>query len=484
MELDHGRCFSAYHSRDARFDGRFFVGVRTTRIYCRPICPAPRPRAHNVRFFGCAAAAEEAGFRPCRRCRPDTAPGTPAWAGTSATVARALRLIEAGALDQTGVEALAARLGVGERHLRRLFLRHVGAAPLAVARTRRAHFARRLIDETRLPMIEVAGAAGFGSVRQFNDAIRATFGRTPTQLRARGPRGAAGDDISLRLPFRPPLDWRGLMRYLAPRAIPGVETVAGAIYSRSLALATSQGVITVEPDGDGRHLKLRARLTSPAVLHDVVTRVRRVFDLDADPLTIVRWLRRDNRLRHAARLTAGLRVPGAWDGFELAVRAVLGQQVSVAAATTLAGRLVQAYGRRLTHDGSPEVSHLFPEPRTLADADLEGLGLTARRREAVRAVARAVCDGQVRLEPHADVETTLVRLQGLPGWGAWTARYVALRALGEPDAFPSSDLGLRRALAPAGRPASARDVEAWSQPWRPWRAYAAVALWTSQKGKT
>lgn len=478
-------------TRDARFDGRFFIGVRTTGIFCRPICPA-RPRPENCEFFPTAAAAFEAGYRPCLRCRPEAAPGSPAWAGTSAAVGRALRLIEDGALDRAGVAALAERVGIGDRHLRRLFLEHVGASPLAVAHARRILFAKRLIDDTPLPMHEVAQASGFASVRRFNDAIRRTYGVAPTALRGRGS-GAAASSLRLRLAYRPPLDWVGLLDFFALRATPGVEVVmrgARGCYVRSFAFAPDEGVrggasgvLRVEHDAAGAQLVATVHLTAgPAPLARIAERLRGLFDLATDVAEIRRHLACDARLRRALDRRPGLRVPGAWDPFELAVRAILGQQVSVKGATTLAGRLVEklghAFGGATPFEGAP--THCFPGPAALRDAEIEAIGLPRSRAEAIRALAAAVDDGVLDLRPGADAARTVAGLEALPGIGAWTAQYVAMRALGEPDAFPASDLGIRRALAttPDAKLPSVREVECTAEAWRPCRAYAAIALWS------
>jgi AraC family transcriptional regulator of adaptative response / DNA-3-methyladenine glycosylase II len=481
--LDPDACFAAHRSRDPRFDGRFFVAVTSTRIYCRTICPARSARRENLRYYACAAAAEEAGFRPCRRCRPETAPGSPAWLGASATVGRALRLIDEGLLDAQDVEGLAARVGLGARHLRRLFDRHVGASPLQVARTRRVHFARRLVDETGLPMTEVALAAGFSSLRQFNDAMRATFGRPPSVLRrarARPPRDGA---LTLRLPYRAPLDWPGLLAYFAGRALPGVEAVMDGVYRRTLRTPSgTPGWLEVRDAGDGRHLSLglHGRLSSACLT--IAERVRGLFDLDADPASIAAHLGRDALLATRIASRPGLRVPGAWDGFELALRAVLGQQISVLAARTLAGRLVRACGTALPVELQAELepyglTHLAPSAAAVAAADLSGLGVTGARQATLHALARAVASGALTLSPSADSTATLASLRTLPGIGPWTAAYIALRALRDPDAWPAEDLGLRRACALDGVMPSVRALRERAEAWRPWRGYAALALW-------
>jgi AraC family transcriptional regulator, regulatory protein of adaptative response / DNA-3-methyladenine glycosylase II len=442
------RCYRAIASRDRRFEGRFVVAVRTTGVYCRPGCPAPIPLKRNVRFFLCAAAAEEAGFRPCMRCRPDSSPGSAAWLGTSATVLRALKLIEAGGLDETGVDSLADRLGVGARHLRRLFAEQVGASPDQIARTRRAHFARKLIEETALPMSEVAHAAGYASIRRFNAAIRDTFRKPPTELR----RVPAPSDarLTLRLPFKGQYDWAAMMSFLGARALPGVEEVSAQAWRRHVG----DQIIEVRPAD--QHLELEVPYIKGGV-RPIVERVRRVFDLGADPLAIADRLGRDQILAPLLRARPGLRVPGCWDPFEIAVRAILGQQVSVAAARTFASRLVARCGR-------------FPTPEWLADADLSSVGLVGARQQSLRALARAVRDGALSFESDRVSDA----LCELPGIGRWTAGYIAMRS-GDPDGWPDGDLGLRRALN-----LSARDADALSQSWTPFRAYAAMHLWMAE----
>ncbi len=479
MALDPAACYRAFAARDRRFEGRFVTAVVTTGIYCRPGCPAPLPRRANVRFFRCPAAAEEAGFRPCLRCRPDASPGSPAWLGTSATVARALRLIGEGDLDERGVDALAGRLGIGARHLRRLFTEQLGASPVAIARTRRVHFARRLIDETDLPITAIAHASGFASVRRFNAAMRQTFRRPPRALRrerARHPLPGAG--ILLKVPYRPPLDWPGMLAFLAPRAVPGVEHVADGVYRRTLALHGARGVMAARPLPGATVLALELHLDGPRDLIAIVDRVGRMFDLGADTTAIARHLRRDSRLANALRGRRGVRVPGAWDPFELAVRAVLGQQVSVRAATTLAARVAEHFGEPLGDSSHPGLQRLFPDATRLAEAPLERVGLTRARAATVRALAAAVRDGALALGVPATLDDAVERLMALPGIGAWTAHYIAMRALGEPDAFPSGDLGLRHALARGGEAPDAAAVAARAERWRPWRAYAVMALWT------
>ncbi len=476
--LNQDRCYRALRARDARFDGRFFAAVSTTGIYCRPVCPARPAKRENLRFFTNPAAAEEEGFRPCRRCRPETAPGSPAWVGTPATVARGLRLITDGALDENGVLALAARLGVGDRHLRRLFLRHLGATPVAVARTRRAHFARRLIDETRLPMTEVAFAAGFRSLRQFNAVLRSTFGAAPSRLRSGArPSPARAEGLSMRLPVRPPFDPGLVLGFLAPRALPGVEAVSGDRYQRLMRLADGPAGLELEARAGAPAVVLRLSRAVGAGLMGLVQGARRLFDLDADGAAIHSHLRRDKALARLLPGPGALRLPGTLAPFELAVRAVIGQQVSVAAARTLAGRLVSALGERVSEEGP--LTHLFPSAERLADAKLGGIGLTAARAATLTTLSRGVAEGTIRLDPGASLEATRSALLEVPGIGPWTAEYVALRALGDPDAFPAADLGLRQALGEPGAPLSTAELARRAEAWRPWRGYAAVSLWHS-----
>jgi AraC family transcriptional regulator of adaptative response / DNA-3-methyladenine glycosylase II len=469
-------------SRDARFDGRFFVGVRTTGIYCRPVCPANPPKSDNVTFFPTAAAASEAGFRPCLRCRPECAPGTPAWGGTSATVQRGLRLIAEGALDDGNIETLANRLGVTSRHLRRLFTRHVGASPLAVAHTQRLHFAKRLIDQTDLPMKAICAAAGFGSVRRFNDTFRKTYGRSPSQLRKGRDGSARGRARGLLLPYREPFGWGQLLAFFAARATPGVECVADNRYQRTVSVGGACGVIDVTDVGGSLSLQVTGVPTDS--LFYVAQRVRGMFDVDAPIDDITRTLRRDERLQDWLESQPGLRVPGAWDGWELTVRAILGQQVSVKAATTFAGRVADRYGDRMGPGSGGDVpQRLFPSPARLARARLETIGIVRSRAQSIRDLARAVLAGKITFDGSQPVDDFCRALTAVRGIGDWTAEYVAMRALKNPDAFPASDLGLLRAFDhEEGRRLRPRELEARAQVWRPWRAYAALLIWGSDGG--
>ena len=475
MNLDWKACSRARLSRDPRFDGKFFIGVIGSGVYCRSICPAPTAQEKNCRYFATAAAAAEAGFRPCLRCRPEGSPGTPAWLGTSTTVSRALRLIAESGLEDGGVEAFAQRLGIGSRHLRRLFLRHLGATPVAVAHTRRMHFAKKLIDETSLSMNRIAVASGFGSVRRFNAGIRKFYHRTPTQIRrlARQKEIQPTNQYVFRLNFRPPYHWQGILDFLAPRCTPGVEAVEAGRYRRTICVNGEPGYLEVSLDQDRHVLVSRIEFADPRWLFTIVERIRAMFDLNADWISISETLRNDPVLAEKLEAEPGLRVAGCWDAFELATRAILGQQVSVKTATTLAGRLADKFGKPF--GGPIGLTRLFPEPEVLADAQLRSIGLTAARAQTIRSLARSLCDGRISFAGVVDPEAFAERLCEIPGIGKWTAQYVSMRALGQPDAFPSTDLGLLRALDLSGP----KELERRAEAWRPWRAYVAMYLWRS-----
>jgi AraC family transcriptional regulator of adaptative response / DNA-3-methyladenine glycosylase II len=484
MDMDDDACYRAIETRDHRFDGRLFIAVTTTGIYCRPFCPAPTPKRQHARFFPTAAAAQEAGFRPCLRCRPETSPDLAVWHGSANTVSRALRLIEAGALDAANVEALATRLGVGERQLRRLFKRHLGASPIAVAQTRRVLLAKQLIQDTGLPMAEVAAAAGFGSIRRFNETFQQLYRRPPKALRRAGiveqSVGAAGA-ITVKLGYRPPYDWDAILAFLRARAIPGVEAVSSDRYARTIAIGDVHGLLLV-----GRAAKncLEATVRMPNLrsLPAIIARVRRVFDLAADPVAIGAHLGGDPVLAPLVAARPGLRVPGAWDGFELAVRALLGQQITVAVATKLAGTLVSGHGEPVADPVARELglTHVFPTPRRLVAADLGALGMPRARRTALSALAAAVVADPLIFGPRRSLDEAIAQLRAIAGVGEWTAQYIAMRELREPDAFPAADIGLLRAMRDgSGRRPSAAQLLAHAERWRPWRAYAALHLWAS-----
>ncbi|WP_406041003.1 helix-turn-helix domain-containing protein [Micromonospora sp. NBC_00898] len=503
MELDFERCYRAVDSRDQRFDGWFYTGVTSTGIYCRPSCPATTPKRQNVRFFPSAAAAQGAGLRACRRCRPDAAPGSPQWDVRADVVGRAMRLIADGVVDRDGVPGLAARLGYTERHLHRMLRAELGAGPLALARAQRAQTARILIETTGLGMAEIAFAAGFGSVRQFNDTVREVYAAAPSELRvSRGGRPANGGagTITLRLAYRPPLHAAALLDFLALRALPGVEEVRDGTYRRGLRLPHGPGEVALTP-ADG-HVSATLRLADMRDLAPAVARCRRLLDLDADPIAIDDTLAHDPTLAPAVTAEPGVRLPHAVDGFEMALRAITTQQVSLQSARTTLTHLLQAATPTPTglddhevvangHGVSGQQLHDRREREHGPGAGLRGfvtagevLGLAdgafrmpGARRETIRALARAVAEGEVSLDPGGDREETVRRLCALPGIGAWTAGYVAMRALGDPDVFLPTDLAVRRGAAALGLPTEPKTLDAYADRWRPWRSYAVIRLW-------
>jgi AraC family transcriptional regulator of adaptative response / DNA-3-methyladenine glycosylase II len=477
--LDPDVCYRALLARDARFDGLFFVGVKTTGIYCRPICRARTPGRDRCLFFRTAAAAEAAGFRACFRCRPELAPGAAPVDALSRVVAAALRRLEEGALsDGVGVDDLARAVGVSGRHLRRAMRAELGTGPLAVADSRRLALARQLIADTALPMTEVAFASGFRSVRRFNAAVKARFGRPPSAMR-RGARdgetGAAA--LTVTLSYRPPFDWPAMLSHFGARAIPGVELVRGDVYLRTAAAGGRRGWLAVAADPARPALRATISTSLAGSLMAIVARLRRLFDLDAEPSAIVAHLGRDPRLAPHVRARPGLRVAGAFDPFEAAARAVLGQQVSLAAARTLAGRLAARFGEAIaTPEG--ELGRIFPGPEAIARrsaGELGALGMPGRRAATLRALAQALARGELTFDAAAEPAALVAALAELPGVGPWTAHYLAMRALGWPDAFPEADLGLRKALGGI----SGRQARLLAEPWRPWRAYGATHLWTA-----
>jgi len=478
MIEDFERCYRAVRSKDPRFDGWFFTAVTSTGIYCRPSCPAQTPKASNVRFYPSAAAAQQAGFRACKRCRPDATPGSPEWDTRADVVARAMRLIADGVVDRAGVPGLAGALDYSVRQLERLLVAEVGAGPLAIARAQRAQTARVLIETTELAMAEVAFGAGFSSIRQFNDTVRAAFDTTPSALRARaasGPvRAEAGPGaLDLRLSFRHPLSPEGLFGHLAATAVPGVEEVAGDTYRRTLRLARGPGVVALRPTPD--HVACRLVVTDLRDLASAIHRCRWLLDLDADPVAVDEVVGADPALAPLVAKAPGRRVPRCVEGAELAIRAVLGQQVSTAAARTVAARLVAERGEPVA-DPAGSLSHLFPTP-----AALEGVApaMPAGRRRTLDAMVDALASGRLDLGPGCDRDEAMAALGAIGGVGPWTAQVIAMRGLGDPDAFPSTDLGVRRAGEALGLGATPAGLEARAERWRPWRAYAVQYLWST-----
>lgn len=475
MLPDHASCYRAIAAKDRRFDGYIFTGVKTTGIYCRPICPARLPKSANVIFYPSAAAAQEGGFRPCLRCRPETAPDTPAWRGTSAVIGRALRLIDEGCLDEGGVEHLAMRVGIGDRQLRRLFLKHLGATPIVVGQTRRILLAKQLLHETCLPMTQIALGSGFGSIRRFNEVFQALFGKSPTEIR-RGvtPEKAvgAGDEIRLKLRFRAPYDWDSVAQFLTKRLYQGVEAFEGGHYSRTFCFDGHVGVVRVS-QGGADWLDVGVTCSNLGLLARIIARVRGVFDLDCDPYTIFDHLSSDIYLAPIVARMPGLRLVSSWGGFEGVVRAVLGQQVTVAAGVALGNQLVAALGRPLdgTFNRAEGLSLVFPEPKVVAVADLGFMKMPKMRQRTLQSLAQALVENPALLEGEfGDVRT---RLAKIPGIGPWTLDYVALRVLRDPDALPVGDVALQRAFTSF----SSEDLAQYGQAWRPWRSYASQFLW-------
>jgi AraC family transcriptional regulator, regulatory protein of adaptative response / DNA-3-methyladenine glycosylase II len=472
MQIDAEHCHRAFETKDARFDGWFFAGVTSTGIYCRPSCPARTPKRENRRFFLTAAAAQAAGFRACKRCRPDASPGSPEWDTRADLVGRLMRLIADGVVDREGVTGLAAHVGFSERHVHRCLLDAVGAGPLALARAQRAQAARILLETTDLPMAPLALAAGFSSVRQFNDTIREVFANTPSELRRRG-KPRTGDGITLRLPYRAPFEAGELIAFLGARAVPGVEEITDAgAYRRSLRLPHGAGIAELRP-AEG-HVQATLHLDDLRDLGPAVQRCRRLLDLDSDPQTITDHLSGDALIGPLVKAAPGRRVPGHVDAHELAIRAVLGQQVSLAGAATLAGRLAEAHGERLTKPLGG-VTHLFPSADELAYAEITGM--PASRASAIKALARALASNELDLSAGADRDKAQRQLLAMPGVGPWTVSYIAMRALRDPDAFLPSDLGIRKALEHLGHDPSPAGALKLAERWRPYRAAASQHLW-------
>ncbi len=479
MILDNEKCYLAAQSRDARFDGVFFTAVTSTGIYCRPVCPAKTPRKQNCRFFPTAAAAEGAGFRPCLRCRPELSPHSQD-DKSRGVVRRALARIQSGEMGENKLGELANDLNLSERQLRRLFVQEFGLPPVAFAQTQKLLFAKRLLQETPLSMIDVAFSAGFGSVRRFNTLFRSRYGLAPSEIRRAQTVSPATETIALRLAYRPPLAWNHLLNFLAARAITGVEAVIGDAYLRSVEIEKHQGWVKIEHSAEANHLIVTVPPTLTPVLMKTLARLRHLFDLDANPQIIAEQLSTDSHLAMLIKKVPGLRVPGAWDGFEMAVRAVLGQQISVRGASTLAGRLAENFGKPLT---TPHEAIFLSSPsaETLAATKVEeiaAIGLPMKRAATLHSLACAVIDGKLKLTVGTDTEATIEELKSISGIGDWTAQYIAMRALRWPDAFPAGDLALRKAFG-KDTPMQEAHLLRLAEDWRPWRAYAAMYLWSS-----
>ncbi len=483
LQLDPAFCWQAVYTRDHRFDGRFFAGIARTGVYCRSICPVSFGHPESVQWFQSAAAAEAAGFRACRRCRPDTSPGSSAWFGTWAVVSRALKLISEGALDGGNLEQLAERVGIGSRHFRRLFQQHLGASPLKIARSHRVLIARNLILETQLPVAEIASSTGFQSIRQFNHSVRTAFGHSPTALRRLHGTSAARDPhpgIVVYLPYRPPFDWSLLLEFFKLHATPGVEFVEGEIYRRTVEIGGVDGAIEVRHEPGESRLSMRVVLPGCDRLMQVVQRARRLFDLGADALHIGSYLARDARLAGMVKQRPGLRVPGAWNGFELAVLAILGQGLSETDPLPAVETLVKKFGRPIDVP-MPGLSHLFPQPGILAEADLGRIGIPEHSARAIAALAKAVSDGTLALDALSSAGKAASQLYTFPGLAEEAAAYISMRALRDPDAFSCASLTLRRAMATRRSPVSAEECIRIFEGFRPWRSYAAMHYWASMR---
>lgn len=482
MHDDFDRCYRAVQSRDARFDGWFVTAVLTTGIYCRPSCPVRLPLARNVRFYPTAAAAQRGGFRACKRCLPDASPGSPLWNVRGDVVARAMRLIGDGTVDREGVGGLAARLGYTTRQLERLLLSEVGAGPLALARAQRVQTARILIETTEMPFSDVAFAAGFTSIRQFNDTVRAACDSTPTLLRRRASRrldsseDPGGQTVSLRLAAREPFTYGGLFGHLAAVAVSGCEEVRDGVFRRTLRLPFGSGIVALSPRHD--HVRCTLTLEDLRDLSAAIGRCRRLLDLDADPEAVIDALSTDDVLHAVVAKAPGQRVPGTVDPHEMAIRAILGQQVSTAAARTHTRRLVQAYGTAIADPGGG-LTHLFPTVEQLAEIDDAVLAMPQTRRNTLRAMVVALADGSLRLDPGADWQEARHQLRAVPGVGPWTTEIIAMRGMGDPDAFPVRDLGVLAAAEQCGLPAQRSELAARSERWRPWRSYVTQHLWAT-----
>ncbi|SDM65025.1 DNA-3-methyladenine glycosylase 2 family protein [Allokutzneria albata] len=474
MHNDTERCVRAVQSKDSRFDGWFFTAVLTTRIYCRASCPVAPPKPENMRFYPTAAAAQQAGFRACKRCRPDASPGSPQWNERADVVARAMRLIADGVVDRDGVPGLSARLGYSTRQLERLLRAELGAGPLALARAQRAQSARTLIETSTLSMSDVALASGFASIRAFNDTVREVFALSPTELRKRAKGTVSSGTLSLRLPFRVPLCPDNLFGHLAATAVPGVEEWRDGAYRRTMRLPHGHGIVALRPLPD--HIACQLTLTDLRDLSNAISRCRRLLDLDADPTAVDAQLSEDPVLKPLVAKAPGRRVPRTVDGAEFAVRAVLGQQVSTAAARTHAGRLVAAHGEPI-EDPAGGLTHLFPTPAALAEVDPESLALPRSRRTTLTSLVAEL--DNIDLGVGSDWERARAQLAELPGFGPWTVESIAMRALGDPDAFTPNDLGVRVAAESLGLPSTPAALTAHASAWRPWRAYAVQYLWAT-----
>lgn len=464
LTYDKTEFYRAHLARDPRFDGKFFVAVKTTQIYCRPICPAKKAQLKNIEFFIHAAQAEEAGFRPCLRCRPETAPGSTAWMGTSAIVRRAIRMMDRFALEELSISQLAARLGIGERWLRELFQQQVGVSPQSILLAKKLDIARNLLDQSSLPITEIAFSAGFQSIRRFNDAFKIRFQKTPSVFRANP---LAEGQLRFQLSYRPPYAWQQLIRFFANRALPSTESVTEDSYQRLITHGGIRGWFKAKL-GENNKIDIEFKLNKSANIMEFATRIKNIFDLDADPMAIETSLKEDEKLRPFLTQCQGLRIPGCWDGFELAVRAIAGQKISVKAARTILSRMVELCGETQTVDASLPLTRFFPTPENILTADLSKIGLPQSKIATLQALAHAIADKTLVLDGTADFDKTCQKLLSIKGIGPWTVEYIAMRALRNPDGFPETDLELQKNISRL-----AIDPKKWI----PWRAYGAILLW-------
>lgn len=479
MEINPQAFQKARQTRDPRFDGQFFVAVSTTGIYCRPVCPVKLPKEENVSYFLTAAGATEAGYRPCLRCRPEAAPGTPAWSGTSTTVNRGLRMISEGVLDEIGVEGMSLRLGVTSRHLSRLFSEHLGASPKAVAQIRRLQLAKKLLDETSLTMTDIALSSGYGSVRRFNEHFRKVYQRTPSQIKKKKVLIPASDGLEIELSYRPPFDFDALLDFLKLRATPGVELVEAQTYSRTIVMAGDIGLLSISNRPEKNAIACSICMQSSGQLLRIIEKVKQMFDLTADPEEIKQQLSKDRKLKPLVALHPGQRLPGAWDGFEVALRALVGQQISVVGATRIMGRIVSEYGKEVEIEG--RTFYLFPEPKVLAAIEPKTLPMPLGRAMAIRELSRQVTNKELILNGLMDTDDLMEKLLAIKGIGPWTAQYIAMRALNQPDAFLHSDLVIKKVARILYGFESEKELLGHSEKWRPWRAYASMHLWRNAK---
>jgi AraC family transcriptional regulator of adaptative response / DNA-3-methyladenine glycosylase II len=465
LNYDPKEFYKAHLARDQRFDGKFFVAVKTTKIYCRPICPARKAHFKNLEFFIHAAAAVEAGYRPCLRCRPETAPGSAAWIGTTATVKRAIRIMDSCALEELSISALAHRLGIGERWLRELFQQQVGVSPQAILLSKKLDIARNLLDTSSLKISDIAFSSGFNSIRRFNDAFKIKFKKTPSELRNITNSPEIG--LRIQLAYRAPYAWDRILDFFANRTIPGVELVENNIYQRLISCGDKRGWFRAKLCNNNK-IEFEFKLNKNANLLEFITRLKNIFDIDSDPMAIQCTLQQDAKLKPFLKQYSGLRIPGCWDGFELAIRAIVGQKISVKAAHTILGRIVNICGERQTLDETCKLTHYFPDAEKILNADLSGIGLTTSKIESIKLLAQEVANKTIILDGTADFEDTCKRLLALKGIGKWTVEYIAMRALRDPNAFPETDLELQKKIIA---------LELNPQKWTPWRGYAAILLW-------